>query len=61
MEDALRGMRPKVSPEMNTDMSQPYTKEEIIEALAQMCPTKAPGPDGLPAAFYQKYWKYVKE
>jgi hypothetical protein len=38
-----------------------YTREEIKEAIYQMHPLKTPGPDGLPAMFYQKYRHIVGE
>lgn len=46
---------------MNTDLERPFTKEEIKESLFSMHPLKAPGVDGMPALFYQKYWHVVGE
>lgn len=54
-------MMPKVSQKINKYLCQPFTEEDIIEVLAQMCPTKPLEPDELPAAFYQKHWTTIKE
>ena len=40
-------------------LAAPYTGEEVREALFRMHPTKAPGPDGMSAVFFQKFWHVV--
>ena len=46
---------------MNSHLKEPFTPEDITTALSEICPTKAPGPDGLLAAFFQKHWQIVGE
>ncbi|KAH9769811.1 reverse transcriptase domain-containing protein [Citrus sinensis] len=59
LESALKGMPCKISSEMNAHLDQPYIEVEITKALSQMHPTKAPAPNGLPTAFFQKHWKSI--
>jgi len=44
---------------MNDVLCAPYTKTEVEGALHQMHPHKAPGPDGMNALFYHKFWGVV--
>ena len=48
-----------VTPEMNTELSRAFTREEVVMALKQLHPTKSPGLDGMLALFFQKYWSIV--
>ncbi|XP_016694556.2 uncharacterized protein [Gossypium hirsutum] len=45
--------------EDNQRLTAPYSREEVTEVVFDMGPTKAPGKDGFPAAFYQKCWQIV--
>lgn len=38
---------------------KPFIAEEVKNAAFQIDPNKAPGPDGIAACFYQKYWHLV--
>ena len=52
MEAVLETVPAKVTPEMNDLLLAPFESKEVKEALFQMFPTKAPGPDGFPAHFF---------
>lgn len=47
----------KVTPQMNDQLMANFSTEEVKAALFQMFPTKARGPDGFPAHFFQRHWE----
>jgi hypothetical protein len=59
VERCLVGMESRITAEMNEHLLQPCTPEEVSQALQQMGPLKAPGPDGFSADFYQQNWGTV--
>lgn len=59
METTLNNMQPRVTDAMNTHLTRPFCRIEVEQALKQMPATKAPGLDGMPAVFFQKYWHVV--
>jgi hypothetical protein len=52
-----------LSPSLNNEacqsLSKQVTKDEVTQALNQMNPFKAPGPDGFQGIFFKQYWHIV--
>jgi hypothetical protein len=51
-DDIVDLFEPKVTNDLNSELCKPFSPEEIADALFQIGPLKAPGPDGLPARFF---------
>jgi hypothetical protein len=48
-----------VTAEMNDTLCAPFSEKEISDALFQIGPLKAPGPDGMPSIFFKRFWSTV--
>jgi hypothetical protein len=59
IDEVIREVDQVVSPDMNQELLKPFTREEVRRALFQMSPSKASGPDGMTALFFQKFWHIV--
>ena len=59
--EALSEISPTITGEINEGLTAPVTEWEVKLALFAMHPEKAPGPDGMTALFYQKFWDIVKD
>jgi len=59
-ENLLQNISSVISQEDNDKFKQEVTEKELHEALFQLHPDKAPGPDGLSVHFYQNFWYIIK-
>jgi len=57
MESVFSSVPVKVSADMNNQLLAEFRQSEVKDTLFQMFPTKAPGPDGYPAHFFQRHCK----
>ncbi|KAF5451994.1 hypothetical protein F2P56_027039 [Juglans regia] len=57
--DFLDDLAGRVSDDMNSSLTKTYSAAEVSQALKQMNPLSAPGPDDMAPIFYQKYWSII--
>ncbi|KAE8806951.1 putative NOT transcription complex subunit VIP2 [Hordeum vulgare] len=50
----------QVSDAENTELTLPFSPEEVGQAIASIKACSAPGPDGLPVIFFQRFWETMR-
>ncbi|KAH7861946.1 hypothetical protein Vadar_032900 [Vaccinium darrowii] len=58
-EDLISLIDPIISADCNSSLAKSVTIDEVQIAVFQMGAFKAPGSDGFPGLFYQRYWDIV--
>lgn len=58
-DEVINCVKQKISEEQNVQLMKEITEGEVREAIFHMHPDKAPGPDGMTPAFFQKHWNVV--
>ncbi|PKA63611.1 hypothetical protein AXF42_Ash005506 [Apostasia shenzhenica] len=61
MEHITSRVQKHLTQEAMDSLQAQFNKEEIMKALFQIHPTKAPGPDGFHSLFYQKFWDLIED
>lgn len=51
----------KLNDEDNDDLTREFSKDEVKGTLFAMETNRAPGPDNIPAEFYQHCWGIIKK
>lgn len=59
MNNFLQSICPVVTEDMNIRLTLLVTEDKIRNSLFSIGPSRAPGPDGFTAKFYQEYWEFV--
>ena len=57
--EILEGLPRTFTEDMNTSLSKEITEAELSAAVQSMAKGKAPGHDGIPMEFFQKYWSTI--
>jgi hypothetical protein len=58
-QSVLDAVEEKVTADMNRSLLADFTPEEVKKALFAIGDLKAPGPDGLHAIFYKRFWNML--
>lgn len=61
IDNVIQHVKCKVTHEMNSNLSTPFTTEEVRQAIFDMHPSKAPGLDGFNAQFFQDAWGVIED
>ena len=57
----LGNIKKQITPQQKADLDRIITKEEVGKAVCKLQKNKTPGPDGIPAEFYQIHWFTIED